>query len=321
MSSMAAWWYPFSTKTPRAASSSWARSERGSRCPRCIGAARAVASGAARSACRRTWNLLLQLGHRALSGAGRRRSDDDVVLTIPTSTVVACPSNHWSRRVDAVGKGGHSLRQARPHPGRGPRGPGATRRREGPRRRRRRARLAALLYLAAAGVGTIGVVDADVVELTNLHRQVIHSDADLGRLKTESAESAVHRVNPHVEVIRHDVTLDFEQRPRRHPRLRRRRHRQLPDALPRQRRLRPVGQAARLGLDPPLRRSGVGVVEGARAVLSVRLPGAAAARLRPELRRGGVFESFVRQLDPSSPPRPSAAARDRRAADRSSPHP
>ncbi|WP_353511114.1 molybdopterin-synthase adenylyltransferase MoeB [Intrasporangium sp.] len=66
----------------------------------------------------------------------------------------------------------------------------------------------ALLYLAAAGVGTIGVVDADVVELTNLHRQVIHSDADLGRRKTESAESAVHRVNPHVEVIRHDVALD-----------------------------------------------------------------------------------------------------------------
>jgi len=66
----------------------------------------------------------------------------------------------------------------------------------------------ALLYLAAAGVGTIGVVDADVVELTNLHRQVIHSDADLGRPKTESAESAVHRINPHVEVIRHDVALE-----------------------------------------------------------------------------------------------------------------
>jgi adenylyltransferase/sulfurtransferase len=66
----------------------------------------------------------------------------------------------------------------------------------------------ALLYLAAAGVGTIGVVDADVVELTNLHRQIIHSDADLGRPKTESAEAAVARVNPHVRVIRHDVTLD-----------------------------------------------------------------------------------------------------------------
>jgi molybdopterin/thiamine biosynthesis adenylyltransferase/rhodanese-related sulfurtransferase len=66
----------------------------------------------------------------------------------------------------------------------------------------------ALLYLAAAGVGTIGVVDADVVELTNLHRQVIHTDAGIGRLKTESAEAAVHRVNPHVTVERHDLTLD-----------------------------------------------------------------------------------------------------------------
>ncbi|MDV3221060.1 molybdopterin-synthase adenylyltransferase MoeB [Intrasporangium sp.] len=66
----------------------------------------------------------------------------------------------------------------------------------------------ALLYLAAAGVGTIGIVDADVVELTNLHRQVIHSDADLGRPKTESAAAAVGRVNPHVRVIRHDLTLD-----------------------------------------------------------------------------------------------------------------
>ena len=66
----------------------------------------------------------------------------------------------------------------------------------------------ALLYLAAAGVGTIGVVDADVVELTNLHRQVIHSDADIGHPKTASAESTVHRVNPHVQVVRHEVTLD-----------------------------------------------------------------------------------------------------------------
>lgn len=66
----------------------------------------------------------------------------------------------------------------------------------------------ALLYLAAAGVGTIGIVDADVVELTNLHRQVIHSDDDIGHLKTESAEASVHRVNPHVAVVRHDLTLD-----------------------------------------------------------------------------------------------------------------
>ena len=66
----------------------------------------------------------------------------------------------------------------------------------------------ALLYLAAAGVGTLGVVDADVVETSYLQRQVIHSDADVGRLKTESAVEAVARVNPHVAVIRHDVRLD-----------------------------------------------------------------------------------------------------------------
>ena len=66
----------------------------------------------------------------------------------------------------------------------------------------------ALLYLAAAGVGTLGVVDADVVETSNLQRQVIHSDADVGRLKTESAVEAVARINPHVSVIRHDVRLD-----------------------------------------------------------------------------------------------------------------
>ena len=66
----------------------------------------------------------------------------------------------------------------------------------------------ALLYLAAAGVGTLGVVDADVVETSNLQRQVIHSDSDVGRLKTESAVEAVARVNPSVSVVRHDLRLD-----------------------------------------------------------------------------------------------------------------
>ncbi len=66
----------------------------------------------------------------------------------------------------------------------------------------------ALLYLAAAGVGTLGVVDADVVETSNLQRQVIHSSDDVGRLKTESAVEAVARVNPSVAVVRHDLRLD-----------------------------------------------------------------------------------------------------------------
>ena len=66
----------------------------------------------------------------------------------------------------------------------------------------------ALMYLAAAGVGTLGVVDADVVETSNLQRQVIHSSGNVGRLKTESAVEAVARVNPSVTVMRHDLRLD-----------------------------------------------------------------------------------------------------------------
>lgn len=56
------------------------------------------------------------------------------------------------------------------------------------------------LYLAAAGVGTIGVVDGDVVDETNLHRQVIHGTSDVGRAKTESARERIADINPHVAV-------------------------------------------------------------------------------------------------------------------------
>jgi adenylyltransferase/sulfurtransferase len=67
---------------------------------------------------------------------------------------------------------------------------------------------AALMYLAAAGVGTIGVVDDDVVELSNLQRQVIHGVADVGRPKSESAAQRLAEVNPLVRVVRHDVRID-----------------------------------------------------------------------------------------------------------------
>jgi sulfur-carrier protein adenylyltransferase/sulfurtransferase len=66
----------------------------------------------------------------------------------------------------------------------------------------------ALIYLAAAGVGTIGVADPDVVELSNLQRQVVHGDADVGRLKSESAAQRLASVNPLVRVVRHDVRID-----------------------------------------------------------------------------------------------------------------
>ena len=66
----------------------------------------------------------------------------------------------------------------------------------------------ALMYLAAAGVGTIGVVDDDVVEMSNLQRQVVHGVADVGRLKSESSAESLASVNPLVQVIRHDVRID-----------------------------------------------------------------------------------------------------------------
>jgi adenylyltransferase/sulfurtransferase len=64
-----------------------------------------------------------------------------------------------------------------------------------------------LLYLAAAGVGTLGVVDDDVVSLSNLQRQVIHATPDLGMPKTESAAAVIKRLNPHVTVAQHNTRL------------------------------------------------------------------------------------------------------------------
>ena len=66
----------------------------------------------------------------------------------------------------------------------------------------------ALLYLAAAGVGTLGVVDDDAVSLSNLQRQVIHGTPDIGRPKVDSAADAIARLNPHVKVEAHAVRLD-----------------------------------------------------------------------------------------------------------------
>ena len=66
----------------------------------------------------------------------------------------------------------------------------------------------ALLYLAAAGVGTIGIIDDDDVDLSNLQRQIIHGVADVGRPKIESARDAIAALNPLVNVRLHDARLD-----------------------------------------------------------------------------------------------------------------
>ena len=64
------------------------------------------------------------------------------------------------------------------------------------------------MYLAAAGVGTLGVIDDDVVSLSNLQRQVIHTTPDVGAPKIESAAAAIARLNPHVAVKTHPVRLN-----------------------------------------------------------------------------------------------------------------
>src|SRR4051812_6461034 len=65
----------------------------------------------------------------------------------------------------------------------------------------------ALLYLAAAGVGTLGVIDDDTVSLSNLQRQVIHGTPEIGTRKVESAAATIRRLNPHVAVEMHATRL------------------------------------------------------------------------------------------------------------------
>jgi sulfur-carrier protein adenylyltransferase/sulfurtransferase len=64
-----------------------------------------------------------------------------------------------------------------------------------------------LYYLAAAGVGTIGLVDFDVVDESNLHRQIIHSTADVGRPKIDSAADKLQALNPNVKIVKHETML------------------------------------------------------------------------------------------------------------------
>ncbi len=92
----------------------------------------------------------------------------------------------------------------------------------------------ALLYLAAAGVGTLGVIDFDVVDESNLQRQVIHGQSDMGRPKAESARDSIREINPLVNVILHEERLDSDNAMRIFEQLRpdRGRHGQLRHPLP-----------------------------------------------------------------------------------------
>jgi adenylyltransferase/sulfurtransferase len=66
------------------------------------------------------------------------------------------------------------------------------------------------MYLAAAGIGKIGIVDFDTVDYSNLQRQILHTDADVGRSKAESAKETINGINPHCEVVIHNTRISSE---------------------------------------------------------------------------------------------------------------
>ena len=175
----------------------------------------------------------------------------------------------------------------------------------------------AALYLAAAGVGTLGIVDMDVVDASNLQRQILHNMDRIGERKVDSAKKTLTLLNPDVNVVTYDVrfgadnVLDiidgYDVVARR--------HRQLPDALPAQRRVAAEADPGRARIDLPVRGSGHGVQALRGPVLPLPAPRAAAARARAELRGGRRARRAARhrRLDPGArddqaPPRPRRPA-------------
>src|SRR5437660_10835914 len=69
------------------------------------------------------------------------------------------------------------------------------------------------MYLAAAGIGKMGIVDFDVVDYSNLQRQILHTDADVGRSKAESAKETIAGINPNVEVVLHNTRITSQNTP------------------------------------------------------------------------------------------------------------
>src|ERR1700719_2988295 len=66
------------------------------------------------------------------------------------------------------------------------------------------------MYLAAAGIGKLGILDFDSVDFSNLQRQIIHGTEDVGRLKTQSAKETINRINPNVEVVIYNTRISSE---------------------------------------------------------------------------------------------------------------
>jgi molybdopterin/thiamine biosynthesis adenylyltransferase len=134
------------------------------------------------------------LGYRELLRALRRRKADEPVVAPPAGTFRPAELDRYARHImlrEIGGPGQKRLKAAKVLVV-GAGGLGSP----------------ALLYLAGAGVGTIGVIDGDVVEGSNLQRQVIHTDARIGMPKVFSAEVAMKALNPFIEVRAYNRRLD-----------------------------------------------------------------------------------------------------------------
>jgi adenylyltransferase/sulfurtransferase len=145
----------------------------------------------------------------------------------------------------------------------------------------------ALLYLAAAGAGTLGIIDFDVVDESNLQRQVIHGQSDVGRSKAQSARDSILEINPLVNVVLHEERLDSDNAMEIFAP-----YDLIVDGTDNFATRYLVNDACVLlgkpyvGLDLPVRRAGQRVLGRARAVLPVPVPRAAAAGHGAVLRRG-----------------------------------
>ena len=143
-----------------------------------------------------------------------------------------------------------------------------------------------LAYLAAAGVGRLGIVDFDRVDESNLQRQIIHRQTSIGQAKVESARRTIAELNPHVDVVTHEIALRSDNAldlfrdydvvvdgtdnfPTRY----------------RQRRVRPSGETECLRIHLSLRRTMHRLLGRKRALLPLPLPRTSSSRQRPQLRR------------------------------------
>ena len=126
------------------------------------------------------------------------------------------------------------------------------------------------LYLAAAGVGTLGLMDGDSVDITNLQRQILHTTADIGKPKVESGTRTLKALNPDVNIVSLPTRITVDNVMDIHPGLRPRRGRlgQFRDALPRERRLLSGRQDQRPRIDLSVRGNGLCLCAqpGARAI-------------------------------------------------------